>query len=206
VWPLAVALGLLFLAVAAGPLRLAVAAAGARLRRRTPVLTGRNRGVEPPTSFSGESIDPRLAVGVAVVAGSVAIAFSAGLDGQVQDARLLIAVVIGVVVLNGSAVILPAALVARRLGGRVCTRMSPALLVAALVAVAVTRVLSLDPPLLLGVLVTATLTSRPAPTPDDDASTPSAAARGAVAARDQAPGDDRGLGASSAGATDSPRS
>ena len=180
-WPLAVALGLLFLAIAAGPVRLAVAAAGARLRRRPPRLTGRNRALEPPTSFSGGSIDPRLALAVSVAVGSVAIAFSAGVDDQVQYARLLIAIVIGVVALNGLAIVLPAVLLARRLGSSFSMRLSPALVVAALVAVAVTRVLSLDPPLVLGVLVTATLAARAADTAPDDESAPSDAARGVVA-------------------------
>ena len=185
VWPSALALGLLFLVVVAGPIRMVARTLGARVRRPAPRLTGRNRAAELPTSFSGGSIDPRVSVGVALAVGCVAIAVAAGVDGQVQYARLLLGVVVGVLALNALAVVLPAVLIGRRAGLGVRIRMSPALLTAALVACAVTRVLSLDPPLVLGVLVTGALVTRTAASTAEHAAParePSTAVRGMVAA------------------------
>lgn len=157
VWPLGAAVALLFLVLVAGPSRLAAAAARGRIRPRAARLTGRNRSSELPTSFNRGTVDPRVAAGLALTAGAVAIAVAAGVDGQVQYARLLAGIVLGLVVLNGLVVVLPAALVARRLGLALRVRMSPGLLLAAVVACGATRLFSLDPPLVLGVLLVGTL-------------------------------------------------
>lgn len=162
VWPLAALLGLLFLVLIAGPVRLGAAALRGRVRPRARRLTGRNRTVEQPTSFSAGSIDPRLAVGLALAVGAAVIAVAAGVDDQVQYARLFAGIALGLILLNGLAVALPAVLVGRRLGLRARVRMSPGLLGLALVACAATRVLALDPPLVLGVLLTGTLVARAA--------------------------------------------
>ncbi|MBD8610527.1 hypothetical protein IFT77_08515 [Frigoribacterium sp. CFBP 13729] len=157
VWPLGAAVALLFLVLVAGPSRLAAAAARGRLRPRAARLTGRNRSSELPTSFNRGTVDPRVAAGLALAGGAAAIAVAAGVDGQVQYARLLAGIVLGLVVLNGLVVVLPAVLVARRLGLAVRVRMSPGLLLAAVVACGATRVFSLDPALVLGVLLVGTL-------------------------------------------------
>lgn len=162
VWPLAALLGLLFLVLIAGPVRLGAAALRGRVRPRARRLTGRNRTVEQPTSFSAGSIDPRLAVGLALAAGAAVIAVAAGVDDQVQYARLFAGIALGLILLNGLAVALPAVLVGRRLGLRARVRMSPGLLGLALVACAATRVLALDPPLVLGALLTGTLVAQAA--------------------------------------------
>lgn len=156
-WPLGAAVALLFLVLVAGPSRLAAAAARGRLRPRAARLTGRNRSSELPTSFNRGTIDPRVAAGLALGAGAVAIAVAAGVDGQVQYARLLGGIVVGLVVLNGLVVVLPGMLVARRLGLALSVRMSPGLLLAAAVACGATRLFALDPPLVLGVLLVGTL-------------------------------------------------
>ncbi|TWX37112.1 hypothetical protein ES689_10510 [Frigoribacterium sp. ACAM 257] len=157
VWPLGVAVALLFLVLVAGPSRLAAASARGRFRPRAARLTGRNRSSELPTSFNRGAVDPRVASGLALAAGAVAIAVAAGVDGQVQYARLLAGIVVGLVALNGLVVLLPAVLVARRLGLSLRVRMSPGLLLAAVVACGATRLFSLDPPLVLGVLLVTTL-------------------------------------------------
>ena len=157
VWPLGAAVALLFLVLVAGPSRLAAAAARGRLRPRAARLTGRNRSSELPTSFNRGTIDPRVAAGLALGAGAVAIAVAAGVDGQVQYARLLGGIVLGLVVLNGLVVVLPGMVVARRLGLALSVRMSPGLLLAAAVACGATRLFALDPPLVLGVLLVGTL-------------------------------------------------
>jgi hypothetical protein len=157
VWPLGAAVALLFLVLVAGPSRLAAAAARGRFRPRAARLTGRNRRSEVPTSFNHGTVDPRVAAGLALAGGAVAIAVAAGVDGQLQYARLLAGIVLGLVVLNGLVVVLPGMLVARRLGLSLRVRMSPGLLLAAVVACAATRLFSLDPPLVLGVLLVGTL-------------------------------------------------
>ena len=171
-WPLAALLGLAFVALVVGPARLAAGAVRGRGRRAPgAVITGRNRGVELPTSFSGGTIDLRVAVGATIVAGAAVTALAAGVDDQVQYARLFAGIALGLILLNGLAVVLPTVLVARRLGRAVRVRVSPGLLLAAVVACAATRLLSLDPPLVLGALLVGTLTV--ASTTDADARHPS---------------------------------
>jgi hypothetical protein len=157
VWPLGAAVALLFLVLVAGPSRLAAAAARGRLRPRAVRLSGRNRSAELPTSFNTGSVDPRVAAALALAGGAAAIAVAAGVDGQVQYARLLAGILVGLVVLNGLVVALPGLLVARRLGLALSVRMSPGLLLAAVVACGATRLFSLDPPLVLGVLLVGTV-------------------------------------------------
>jgi len=156
-WPLGAAVALLFLVLVAGPARLVAGATRGRLRPRAVRIAGRNRSAELPTSFNRGGVDPRVASGLALLGGAAAIALAAGVDGQVQYLRLLAGIVLGLVALNALVVVLPAALVARRLGLGVRVRMSPGLLLAAAVACGATRLLSLDPALVLGVLLVGTL-------------------------------------------------
>jgi hypothetical protein len=161
-WALAGGLALLFLLLVAAPARLAAASLRGRQRRRRASLTGRNRGVELPTSFSAATVSPWLPVALALVAGAAVTAVAAGVDDELQYARLALGIVIGLVVINGLGVALPALLVARARGLALRVRMSPRLLLAAVVACAATRALSLDPPLVLGVLLTGALVAAPA--------------------------------------------
>ena len=160
---LAAALALAFLVVGVLPARLAASALRGRRTARAR-LTGRNRSRELPTSIGQAGLDPRVAVGLTVLAGAAVIAVAAGVDGQVRYARLFGGIALGLLVLNAVCVVLPAVVVARlsRPGSlRVAVRVSPRLLLAAAAAAAVTRLLSLDPPLVLGVLLTATVVLRP---------------------------------------------
>jgi len=157
VWPLGAVVALLFLVLVAGPSRLAAAAARGRLRPRAVRLAGRNRSAELPTSFNSGSVDPRVAGALALAGGAAAIAVAAGVDGQVQYARLAAGILVGLVVLNGLVVVLPGLLVTRRLGLALNVRMSPGLLLAAVVVCGATRLFSLDPPLVLGVLLVGTV-------------------------------------------------
>ncbi|MBP1242586.1 hypothetical protein ABID92_002990 [Frigoribacterium sp. PvP120] len=185
-WALAGGLALLFLLLVAAPARLAAASLRGRQRRRRASLTGRNRGVELPTSFSAATVSPWLPVALALVAGAAVTAVAAGVDDELQYARLALGIVIGLVVLNGLGVALPALLVARARGLALRVRMSPRLLLAAVVACAATRALSLDPPLVLGVLLTGALVAVPSS---------SGRHRGAEAAREP---DSRDVGVAAA--------
>ena len=162
-WLLAAALALAFLLVAVLPSRLAAAAVRGR-RRLHARLTGRNRTREAPTSFTEKGLDPRVATALTVLAGAAVIALAAGVDGQLRYARLFGGIALGLLVVNALCVVLPAVVVAR-LSGRGALRavvsVSPRLLLAAAVAAGATRLLSLDPPLVLGVLLTASVVVRP---------------------------------------------
>ena len=162
-WLLAAALALAFLLVAVLPARLAAAAVRGR-RAVHARLTGRNRTREVPTSFSEKGLDPRLATVLTVLAGAAVIALAAGVDGQLRYARLFGGIALGLLVVNVVCLALPAALVARLRGAgalRAAVHVSPRLLLAAVVAAGATRLLSLDPPFVLGALVTATVVLRP---------------------------------------------
>ncbi|GAB2967346.1 hypothetical protein [Frigoribacterium salinisoli] len=162
-WLLAAALALAFLLVAVLPARLAAAAVRGR-RAVHARLTGRNRAREVPTSFNEKGLDPRVATVLTVLAGAAVIALAAGVDGQLRYARLFGGIALGLLVVNSVCLVLPAVAVARLRGRRslrTVVRVSPRLLLAAAVAAGATRLLSLDPPFVLGALVTAAVVLRP---------------------------------------------
>jgi hypothetical protein len=161
-WALALGLAAAFVLLVVAPARLLVRALDGRPVPRGPRLTGRNRRREAPTSFSSANLDPRLAAGLTVAAGAAVVGLAAGLDDEVRYARLFAAIVIGVAVVNLLTVVVPTLLVARSRRREARVRMSPRLLLVAVVACAVTRLLGLDPPLVLGVVLVGSLAAPPA--------------------------------------------
>ena len=169
-WVVAALLALAFLLVVVLPSRLVSGLV--RGRRRSAVhVTGRNRTRDVPSSIGALRVDGRVGAVLAVAGAVAAVALAVGVDGQVRYARLALAVALGLVVLNVVCVVLPAWLVARRHRRdagpgapplRAVVRVSPLLLVAAGTAALGTRLLSLDPPLVLGVVLTAGVALRPA--------------------------------------------
>ncbi|MET4051543.1 hypothetical protein ABID81_000887 [Frigoribacterium sp. PvP054] len=160
-WLLAVGLAVAFVLLVVGPARLLATALRGRLPSRGPRLTGRNRRLEPPTSFSTGQVDPRLTAALTVAAGAAVVGLAAGLDGEVRSARLLAGILVGVALVNVLAVVLPTLVTSRLLGRVPRVRISPHLLLVAVVACAVTRVLGLDPPLVLGVVLVGGLVASP---------------------------------------------
>ncbi|MBF4601203.1 hypothetical protein ITJ55_10315 [Frigoribacterium sp. VKM Ac-1396] len=150
---LAVGLAAAFVLLVVAPARLLATALRGRLPRRGPRLTGRNRRLAPPTSFSTGQLDPRLTAALTIAAGAAVVGLAAGLDGQVRSARLFAGIVVGVALVNTLGVVVPTLVTSRLLGRESRVRMSPRLLLVAVVACAVTRVLGLDPPLVLGVVL-----------------------------------------------------
>ena len=158
VWPLGAAVG----AAVPRPRRGAVPARGGRRPRpappsRSPSDRSQPRRPSCPPRSTGGTVDPRVAAGLALAAGAAAIAVAAGVDGQVQYARLLAGIVLGLVVLNGLVVVLPRCSSPGASASPSRVRMSPGLLLAAVVACGATRLFSLDPALVLGVLLVGTL-------------------------------------------------
>jgi hypothetical protein len=165
VWLWALVIGLIFVLLVIAPLRLAATALGGRLAIRARHFTGRNRTAgerdEKPL------LPPAAALAAAIAAGAVLVALGFGVDDQVRYVRLLVAITIGIVVVNGLGMALPALVVGRRLGLRLRLRVSTRMLLAAAVACLATRILGLEPPLVLGVLVVAGLVDREGATLDE---------------------------------------
>ncbi|ROS51486.1 hypothetical protein [Frigoribacterium sp. PhB24] len=156
-WLLALGLAAAFVVLVVAPTRLLATALTGRLTPRGPRLTGRNRRRELPTSFSTATLDPRVAAALTVAAGAAVVGLAAGLDDEVRYARLLAGIAIGVALVNVLAIVVPTLLVARSRGRGARVRMSPRLLLVAVVACAVTRLFGLDPPLVLGVVLVGSL-------------------------------------------------
>ncbi|NRD27067.1 hypothetical protein [Frigoribacterium sp. VKM Ac-2836] len=161
---LALGLAAAFVLLVVAPSRLLATALSGRPTPRGPRLTGRNRRRELPTSFSTATLDPRVAAALTVAAGAAVVGLAAGLDDEVRSARLFAGIVIGVALVNLLTVVVPTLLVARSRGREARVRMSPRLLLVAVVACAVTRLLGLDPPLVLGVVLVGGIVAAPAST------------------------------------------
>jgi hypothetical protein len=154
-WVGAVLLGVVFILLVVAPLRLAASALGGRLAVRARRFTGRNR---PRRSENDAPILSPVTAGIlALTAGALLVALAVGVNDQLRYVRLLLAILLGLGVINGLGVALPSWLVGRRFGLRLRLRVSPRMLAVAAVACLVTRLFNLDPPMVLGVLLTAGL-------------------------------------------------
>lgn len=154
-WMWALVIGLVFLLLVVAPLRLAASALGGRLAGRAHRLAGRNRSLSDRDERS--VLSPTAGVVLALAVGAVLVALAAGVDDQVRYIRLVVAIAVGIALINGLGVVLPTWLLGRRLGLRLSLSVSPRLLVGAVAACVATRVLGIDPPLALGVLLAAGL-------------------------------------------------
>ncbi|ARC56212.1 hypothetical protein AS850_03875 [Frondihabitans sp. 762G35] len=154
-WLWALALGLVFILLIVAPLRLAATALGGRLALRARRFTGRNRAHVDRDDTP--LVSPATGVALALAGGIALVALAVGVDDQLRYVRLGAAIAVGVVVLNGLGVVLPTYLAGRRFGLGLRLRFSARMLVAAALACLVTRLLGLDPPVVLGVLIAATL-------------------------------------------------
>lgn len=154
-WAWALLLGLVFVALVLAPMRLAASALGGRLAMRARHLTGRNRSRRDDSAQP--ALSPAAAVATALAAGALLVALAAGVDDQVRYVRLAVAIVIGLGLINGLGIVLPTWIAGRRLGLRLRLTLSPRLLLAAALACLATRILDLDPPMVLGVLLAAGL-------------------------------------------------
>ncbi|MBC7517316.1 MAG: hypothetical protein H7248_00260 [Microbacteriaceae bacterium] len=149
-------IGLLFLALVAIPLRLLVAAVAGRMPR--PRFTGRNQSQRhPATAVPASTRTQRgLRVIAPIMVTAAVIAISGGVGGEVRYLRLFLAITLGLVVLNGlTALVLRSA--SRLLGLATTLRWLPGMLVAAAATSLLSRLLSIDPPLIAGVLVGAVI-------------------------------------------------
>ncbi|WP_146249178.1 MULTISPECIES: hypothetical protein [unclassified Curtobacterium] len=140
-----------FLVLVAVPLTLLARSTRGRFRWRLARLTGRNRPVAPTAEGAG-ALPTWAAVSVSAGVASLLTLFATGIAAEPRYARLAIAVVLGTAVL-AVAVVVAARWSAGPSRDAVVVRVSPALVVAALVACLLTRSAHLAPAVLLGVLI-----------------------------------------------------
>jgi hypothetical protein len=154
-----------FLALVAIPLKLMARSTRGRVAWRRARFTGRNRTAVDRTTGDDPGVPAWVTVTASIGIASVLMLLGTGIEAQARYARLSIAVVLGTAVLAVGVVL------ATRWGAGTARhgttyRLSPVLVVAAVVACVVTRGADLSPAVLLGVLVT------PTPRTDAAVSTP----------------------------------
>lgn len=152
-WMLAPLAGLAYLLLVALPLRWF--ATHVRPRSVSPVvrLTGRNRLGDIDQAVP-RTLSPVLVAAATLGGAAVIAALSGGIDAEVRYVRLTGAIGLGLVVLNIVGVLLPARIAGRVARVPVGMRLLPGILLVALVLALFSRFAELQPPLLVGVLIT----------------------------------------------------
>lgn len=152
-WYTSLVLAVLFLVLVAFPLRLLVSALHGRLRRPAANIWGRNRrDVTVPVTEVPRPVNAWLAAAVPLAAAAGLIVFSGGINGEVRYVRLLLAVGLGLVLLNIVGAALATRVGSMWSGTHSRLRFLPLMLLASVVAVIVARSTGVEPPLLVGVL------------------------------------------------------
>lgn len=153
-WYASPVLGLVFLALIALPLRLLATALRGRVAVPHGRFTGRNRNprIDSPEDVP-RPVNPWVAGAVPVAAAAGLIVLAGGVNGEVRYLRLLIAVGLGLTILNVVGTALLTRWGARRAGTSTRLRFLPLMLLAAALATLVSRFAGLEPPLVVGVLI-----------------------------------------------------
>lgn len=140
-----------FLVLIAGPLALVGAAARGRLRNPFAGLLGRNRPAAERRH--GEDVLPTWAsITVAVLVVALCTVLGVGVSLEARYVRLAIAVLLGAAVLT-TTIVLASRWAAGSDRGAVAFRLSPWLVLAALVACGATRAFDLSPAVIVGVVL-----------------------------------------------------
>ncbi|ROP64745.1 Ig-like domain-containing protein [Curtobacterium sp. ZW137] len=147
----AAAVAAAFLLLVAGPVRLVARSLRGRVSLRLASFTGRNRP-RSERRRGDDSLPGWVSVGIAVVLAAVLTLLGVGVELEARYVRLAIAVLLGTAVLTAGAVLATrwAAGADRHMVGY---RVSPWLVLTALVACAVTRTADLSPAVVVGVLL-----------------------------------------------------
>ncbi len=140
-----------FLLLVAGPARLVARTLRGRMPVRLASFTGRNRPRAERTS-GDEALPTWASVAVAVPLAAVLTLLGVGVELEARYVRLAIAVLLGAAVL-AAAVVLATRWAAGADRHTVGYRISPWLVLAALVACGITRVADLSPAIVIGVLL-----------------------------------------------------
>ncbi len=153
-WITAIALAIAFVLFVALPLRLLFAALQRRFHLPRLHLTGRNQNVPAETDDEGPPLKPRTLAAVTLAGSAAVIAIAWGVDAEPSSLRLLVAIGIGLLLLNLLAVVLPAWIGRRRLGLSIEARTLPFLVLVGAVLAMISRGFDLDPPIITGVIGT----------------------------------------------------
>ena len=153
-WFASPVLGLVFLALIALPLRLLASALRGRVVMPHGNLTGRNRNprIDSPADVP-RPVNPWVAGAVPIAAATGLIVLAGGVIGEVRYVRLLLAVGLGLTILNVIGTALLTRWGAQRAGTSTKLRFLPLMLLAAALATLVSRFTDMDPPLVVGVLI-----------------------------------------------------
>ena len=151
-WLLALGIAVGFIGLIAVPTRLFATTVRPHLRGLR--LTGRNRGALPADT-AGTGIHPWLAGIVPLAVTAALVVFSGGLSGEVRYLRLAFSVAVGLTILNVVGVAVASRLASRavRISGRLV--FVPALLIGAGVTAIISRWFELNPPFIVGVIISA---------------------------------------------------
>lgn len=151
-WLLALGIAAGFIALIAVPMRLFATTVRPHLRGLR--LTGRNRGALPAAA-AATGIRPWIAGIVPLAVTAALVVFSGGLSGEVRYLRLAFSVAVGLTILNVVGVALASRLASRavRISGRLV--FVPALLIGAGVTAIISRWFELNPPFIVGVIISA---------------------------------------------------
>ncbi|RFA11526.1 hypothetical protein B7R21_12545 [Subtercola boreus] len=158
-WLLALGVAVAALLLVAAPARLMAGALSvsfrARIRRTGTLLTGRNR---PRNEFDRApelALNPWVLASVSIVAAAAIGMLSGPVENQPAYLRLLAAICIAFAVLNAVSVLVPRLLGLRMLGIRSTVTFAPRYLALAVVATIVSRVFTIEPALLFGLVLAA---------------------------------------------------
>ncbi|RFA09776.1 hypothetical protein B7R54_11600 [Subtercola boreus] len=156
-WLLAVGVALAALLLVAAPARLMAGAVSvathARAKRRGTRLTGRNRPRAEYDRAPELSVNPWLLASVAVVAAAAIGMLSGPVENQPAYLRLLAAICLAFALLNAVSLLVPRFLGLRMLGVRSVVTFAPRYLVLAVIASLVSRVFTIEPALLFGLVL-----------------------------------------------------
>lgn len=153
-WLRALLLALAFITLVAIPLRLVVASLRGRIELRPRRFAGRNRA-EPEDDTP--LFSPWVTAAGALAAAIVLAALAGGVQAEVRYLRLIVAIGIALVIINGVTVAIATKSAARVLGGSAGIRLVPLLLGAAAISALLSRSLGIQPPIIVGVVIAATV-------------------------------------------------
>lgn len=147
-WGWALLLGLGFVVLIGLPLRLLAQVMQGRVQWRFWRRRERDEDEAP-------LLGPWTTAAVALGASAVLAALAGGVQGEVRYLRLVVAIAIALVALNGLAVALTTRLTSRALGHRSGIRLIPLFLVVAAITALVSRTGGIQPPIIVGVVIAA---------------------------------------------------
>ncbi|WP_166878312.1 hypothetical protein [Salinibacterium sp. ZJ450] len=155
-WLIAPLLALAFILLFALPLRALYPLVADRLRWRVR-LTGRNQAVSADDDDDSPLVKPWVVVAGSIVGMAVLAALSGGIQPEPRYLRLVASIGLGLVILNGVGIALSSWLSGRWLGAQTWLRFVPGYLALAALAALASRVIGIEPPVILGIIIAATV-------------------------------------------------